>query len=318
LVVNERIAPAHLDADIFCDVFRSLMETRLDAKARAKKGEPGAKEIADGMKVAINSGGFGKLTDPFSPFRDPPKGAQITINGQLIILRLIEELLHIEGLRVLSANTDGILVHHPRAAIGDVYAAMKRVREVYSLNKFDVIECLRLCRASINEYVMSYRNDAGEVAIKRRGGAFNDGSQTENLHKKTDKAIVKQALVEYLLFDTPIDHTVKGCRDLIQFCDYATLDDAFDHIEDGRGNHLAQRTNRWYESVVGTTLHKVRAEGSRQKMPRTQSVVVVNDIPASFRLMSTTTTTSPLRRRRQTRCCIRSPKARAGARRLRI
>ena len=196
LVVNERIAPGHLDPVIFCSVFNDLMETRLDAKARAKKGEPGQKEIAQGMKVAINSGGYGKLSDPFSPFRDPPKGAAITINGQLILLKLIEEMNRIGGVRVLSANTDGMLIHHPRATMEQIYAAMKRVRETYDLNKFDVSEVLRLCRVSVNEYVMLYRDpDTGEIAIKGRGAAFNDGSDTENLAKKTDKAIVKRALI---------------------------------------------------------------------------------------------------------------------------
>jgi hypothetical protein len=81
LVVEERIAPSHLDANIFCGVFADLMATRLEAKAKKQK------EIAQGMKIAINSGGYGKLSDRYSPFRDPPKGAAITINGQLILLR---------------------------------------------------------------------------------------------------------------------------------------------------------------------------------------------------------------------------------------
>ena len=98
--------------DIFCGVFADLMATRLEAKAKKQK------EIAQGMKIAINSGGYGKLSDRYSPFRDPPKGAAITINGQLILLRLIEGLLGIEGVRILSANTDGVLIHHPRRGDG--------------------------------------------------------------------------------------------------------------------------------------------------------------------------------------------------------
>ena len=42
LVVEERIAPGHLDADIFCGVFADLMATRLEAKAKKQK------EIAQG------------------------------------------------------------------------------------------------------------------------------------------------------------------------------------------------------------------------------------------------------------------------------
>ena len=265
LVTNERIAPSHLDADLFCQVFNDLMETRLAAKARARKGEPGQKEIAQGMKIAINSGGYGKLSDPFSHFRDPPKGAAITINGQLILLKLIEEMNAIEGVRVLSANTDGVLIHHRRMAMEPIYAAMKRVRGTYNLNKFDVTEVLRLCRVSVNEYVMSYRDpDTGEVGIKGRGAAFNDGSDTESLAKKTDRAIIKRALIQFLLFDTPIEQTIKASSDLIGFCDYATLDEAWDHIQDSHGNHLPQRTNRWGQ--VGERHHV--AEGTiRREQP---------------------------------------------------
>ena len=129
-----------------------------------------------------------------------------------------------------------------------IYRAMEQVRDIYRLNKFDVIEVIRLCRASVNEYVMSYRDpDTGEVTIKGRGAAFNDGTKVENLNKKTDKHIIKHALINYLLFDRPIAETVKQCRHLIMFAGYETLHDAWDHIEDADGNHLPQTTNRWYD-----------------------------------------------------------------------
>ena len=54
----------------------------------------------------------------------------MTINGQLILLRLIEALVSIEGVRVLSCNTDGLLIHHPRDKMEQIYAAMKSVREI--------------------------------------------------------------------------------------------------------------------------------------------------------------------------------------------
>ena len=76
----------------------------------------------------------------------------MTINGQLILLKLIEELDRVEGVRILSANTDGLLIHHPRKVLDQVQEAMKRVRAIYSLNKFDVVDVQRLCRATVNEY----------------------------------------------------------------------------------------------------------------------------------------------------------------------
>ena len=274
LVVNERLAPDHLNADIFCAVVDGLMQRRLDAKAKKQK------EIAQGMKIAINAM-YGKLADRFSPFLDPPKGVAVTINGQLILLKLIEELDRVEGVRILSANTDGLLIHHPRKVLDQVYEAMKRVRAIYSLNKFDVVDVQRLCRATVNEYAMSYRED-GKLKIKGRGKAFNDGTEVENLSKKTDNRIIKRAAIDCLLFDLPVAETVKGCRDLTMFLGYESLNAAWDFITDTDGNRLEQNTNRWYESTKGTLLYKEKADGKRSRFTKMKSAVVVNDIPDAF------------------------------------
>lgn len=277
LVIKERITPGHLDPDIYCGVFEGLMQARLKAKANKQK------EIAQGMKVAINSGGYGKLSDKYSPFRDPPKGAQVTINGQLILLRLIEELLRIDGVRVLSANTDGVLLHHPRAATDQIAAAMETVRGIYDLNKFEVVEVLRLCRVANNEYVMKYRDpDTGEVMIKGRGQAFNDGTEAADLGKKTDNRIIKHAAIQHLMFDRPIEQTVRECQELPMFIGYATLDDCWTHIEDTEGNKLPQNTNRWYEATNGTVLYRVNAAGKKHRFSEMQGIVVVNDLPGEL------------------------------------
>ena len=50
----------------------------------------------------------------------------------------------------------------------------------------------------------------GKLKIKGRGKAFNDGTEAENLNKKTDNRIIKQAAIDCLLFDKPMADTVKG------------------------------------------------------------------------------------------------------------
>ena len=109
-----------------------------------------------------------------------------------------------------------------------------------------MVEVIRVCRVSCNEYVMSYRDpDTGEVQVKGRGALFNDGSQSQDLTKKTDRRIVKEAAMNCLLFDHPTTDTIRKCRDLTMFLGYENLDKAWTHIEDSDGNHLTQNTNRW-------------------------------------------------------------------------
>ena len=240
LIVKERIAPRHLDADLFCDVLEDMMRRRLEAK------EKGHREVAQGLKISINAM-YGKLADKYSPFRDPPKGTKVTLNGELVLLKLIEQLNLIDGVEVLSANTDGLLVRHPKDATDRVYDAMKRVRTIYGTNRFDVADVQRLCRISVGEYVMVYRDDRGNLKLKRKGKSFNDGTETEDLDKKTDFRINKKAATDYLIFDKPIEQTIRECRDLAMFVGYESLNAGWDHIEDADGNQLEQTTNRWYE-----------------------------------------------------------------------
>lgn len=65
------------------------------------------------LKLAGN-GVFGNSDNHYSPFYDPRYPKQITVNGQLQILQLVEMLEMIPGLNIIQANTDGITVYIPR------------------------------------------------------------------------------------------------------------------------------------------------------------------------------------------------------------
>ena len=58
-------------------------------------------------KLALN-GVYGKSGDKHSPFFDLQFMMQITINGQLLLCMLAEQLMKIPGLRMVQINTDGL------------------------------------------------------------------------------------------------------------------------------------------------------------------------------------------------------------------
>ena len=78
-----RLAPRHLDPAVFNHVYDGIRLQRLAAK------KAGDTVVSGGLKVA-NNAVFGKQSDQSSKLLDPQNGAAITINGQLILLRLIE------------------------------------------------------------------------------------------------------------------------------------------------------------------------------------------------------------------------------------
>ena len=262
-----RLAPRHLDADVFIQVYDDIRLRRL----AAKRG--GDTVVSGGLKVGINAV-FGKQSDQYSRLLDPQNGAAITINGQLILLRLVEALSEIDQLSVLSVNTDGMMVRFPRKAEAQLSRILTEISDIYEI-EFENIEVTRVYREHINSYVCGF---AGGNTKKR--GSFNDGAEDESFKKNLGRRIVKQAAAAFLLDGTPIEDTIVGCTDLNLFIDYTSLNKGW-RAEDADGQPL-QNFNRWYKSSNGTMLHKIDANGKRIKFSNVVSPVIVNDMPDVF------------------------------------
>jgi hypothetical protein len=78
-------APDHLDQELFRNIYRGLLERRLEAKHAGRKRE------ANALKLVLNSS-FGKLGDFYSPLFSPASFLHITVGGQLSLIALAERI----------------------------------------------------------------------------------------------------------------------------------------------------------------------------------------------------------------------------------
>ena len=85
----------------------------LQNKLLALKSEYKKLKVEVGTKKLLANGTFGKLGSPYSSFYSPDLMLAVTITGQLHLLSLIYSLEFHPEVRVLSANTDGIMVQYP-------------------------------------------------------------------------------------------------------------------------------------------------------------------------------------------------------------
>ncbi len=110
LAIHNKFRPAHL-GEKFCEIYADLKERRVSyAKGTAENAM---------LKLALN-GVYGDSNNKFSVFYDPLFTLSITLNGQLLLCLLAEQLMKIEGLRVLSCNTDGICLYLKRSKADQV------------------------------------------------------------------------------------------------------------------------------------------------------------------------------------------------------
>lgn len=106
LAITNKFYPEHLGEE-FCVIYKHLFEQR---KTYPKNSAENAM-----LKLALN-GVYGDSNNKYSVFYDPQFTMSITLNGQLLLCVLAEGLLHIDGLRLIQVNTDGLTVQVPRSS----------------------------------------------------------------------------------------------------------------------------------------------------------------------------------------------------------
>ena len=93
--------PEHL-GEAFCKVFKEKYEYRLSIKK-----DKSMSAIAGGWKQGLN-GTSGNIQSEYSYFLNIKCALQMRINGQLLLMMCIEEILTtVEEVVLIQANTDG-------------------------------------------------------------------------------------------------------------------------------------------------------------------------------------------------------------------
>ncbi|MBN46207.1 MAG: hypothetical protein CMH23_07005 [Methylophaga sp.] len=230
IILNQGLFPPHL-GEAFLQVYDKIVETRIHAKgeaAKAKKaGDRAAakrwKTIADSLKITIN-GSFGKLGNKYSTLYAPQLMLQVTITGQLSLLMLIE-MLEDAGIEVVSGNTDGVVSKYHKNRHEDVRAVIKEWEE---RTNFETEETRY--RATYSRDVNSYiaiKEEGGDpearffderLGCKTKGAFCERGSALNSILSKNPETLVcSDAVLAYLKNGTPVDRTIKACRDIRRF-----------------------------------------------------------------------------------------------------
>lgn len=258
IILQQRLAPESLGAP-FLRVYQSIVERRMAAK------KAGDKVTADTLKIAVN-GSFGKLGSKYSALYAPDLLIQTTITGQLALLMLIERM-EAAGVRVISANTDGIVVHHK----ADQQAAVDAITWEWMLDTSYTLERTDY-RAIASRDVNNY------VAVKLDGstkgkGCFAGGG----LQKNPDQPIIYKAVADYIANGTPLAKTITECEDICQFCTVR-------RVKGGavwRGEKLGKAV-RFYLSKSTASDECIHYATNSNRVPKSAGAKPLMESPAQF------------------------------------
>lgn len=202
LIVRLGIAPKQI-GNPFRTIFAGWKTRRDEAKL------VGDKKTANSLKT-LNNGCGGKLNSVYSIFYAPAELIRMTVTGQLALLMLIE-MLELNGLQVISANTDGVVVKTPRHmdwVYDDVIAWWEGVTGfVMETTDFSLLAC-----RDVNSYI-GITTD-GKTKLK---GAYAPPEPGASGWPNPTGQIAVDAVEAFLKSGVPFAQTIRSCNDIRQF-----------------------------------------------------------------------------------------------------
>ena len=205
IIINNGQFPAHLGKE-FLRGYKQMFEKRLELKPLAKKDRK-IKGIVGALKLAVNSV-YGKSSDMQSWIFDRQLTMFTTITGELSLMMLIEQY-ELNGIHVISANTDGVTIKVKKELIPLMHKLNDWWCNItqYELERTDYS---KIIFSTVNDYLAIMTN--GE--IKKKGDFLTDFE----LHKNKSARIVPIALERYFVDGTPVEQTIRSHNNLYDFC----------------------------------------------------------------------------------------------------
>ena len=266
LLIKYQWGPRHL-GKIFCDIFKDLYIERIEAKRTGQK----IKNLF--LKIVLNSP-TGKMQQEVSWMYDPFNVFKIRINGQLILLMLVDRLLDL-GCEIIQVNTDGVVYRAKETLKDKIQGAIEEVESITQLG-FETDEYEAFYQYAINDYfgvMKGYSKTHNPELIEKKGMFITE----TKLGKGLAPVIIPKAVINYFLTKQPVKEFIEKDRDIRDFLMSQAVDKKFKVIY---GDKPVQRINRFYASTNGRYLYKVdtQDESRISNMLTKSGVTVLNEL----------------------------------------
>ena len=182
--------------------FTKIRDTRLKFKAvKDSREKP--------FKIVLN-GTFGASKDKNNELYDPQMANAVCVNGQLMLLDLIEKVEERFGDKaiLIQANTDGVMFKFESEADAKEYLSICDEWSKRTRMGLDHDSIKSVVQKDVNNYIVIKNNGK----MKNVGGYVKDLSLIDN-----DLPIINKALKERIINNIPVRETIEKANNLIDF-----------------------------------------------------------------------------------------------------
>jgi hypothetical protein len=282
LAIRNQFSPGHFPKQDFCDQYEWFFEER--------KKIPKSNPMNYVYKIILNST-FGLSNDEKSFFYDPELCLRITINGQLTLMMLYEQIMErIPGAIALLQNTDGVETVIPREHY-DLYMDICKEWEEKTNLQLEHDEYQKLVLADVNNYigVNNYRevditkwreikqaephylfkvdNDKFSYAPVKLKGRFD--FHNLQMHKNKFKLVIPKGIYQYFVHDILPHDYLDTNKNILDYCiggkskgDWGQV--ARSIVEGNFKEDSLQKINRYFISKDGVKILKVNKKDGRE------------------------------------------------------
>ena len=188
-----------------------------------KKGDKKARLPFKIMDNAIS----GQMKQSTSTLFDPMGNNSICVNGQLMLLDLIEHLERsVPYFRLIQSNTDGILIKLAKYDYFDIVDDVVYEWEQRTGMEMEIDTFIgEIFQKDVNNYLIVDRETG---AVKTKGSYVKKLGELDY-----DLPIVNKALVEFMLHGIPVEKTILSCNELKEFQQVKKASGKYTHILHG-------------------------------------------------------------------------------------
>jgi hypothetical protein len=282
LAIRNRWSPGHFPVDAFCDQYEWFFEER--------KKIPKSNPMNYVYKIILNST-FGLSNDENSFFYDPELCMKITINGQLTLMMLYEQIMErIPGAISLLHNTDGVETIIPRKYYDEYMLICKEWEEITNLslehdqyqklilgdvnnyiglNNFKEVDITRWreIKQSDPHYLFKVENDKFSYAAVKLKGRFD--FHNLQLHKNKSKLVIPKAIHQYFVHNVLPEEYLEQNKNILDYCIGSKSNGDWKCVARSIKQGVfveeeLQKINRYYISKSGVKIIKVNRVDKRE------------------------------------------------------
>ena len=220
-------------------------------------------------KLAMNGGGYGKTGSDFGWQKDKLVMFKVTFRGQLSLLMLLESYYLLGDVDLVSANTDGIVIHYKK----EIDYKVQEIHDEWEKLTDSILEDTfysKIIFRDVNNYIAFIIDSEGNHLKYKMKGAYEID---RDYHKNHSKRVVAIAASNYFINNISPEITLKehlkgndysfaknyGVYDFCMGSKMKGKNRLYERVIEGTiitDNKLG-RVNRYYVSKTGNQLIKI-------------------------------------------------------------